>query len=105
GGDPRVAELRDLLREEAAARVLVALVPAPSRLAVELLRESRDVGRIRQVRRAGDEQGPAILLLGVRVDPRPPGPQGGTVRMFFARLLEERRRVGLEVEDRRVGED
>src|ERR1035437_2403499 len=84
--DAGIGEFGDLLRQQAAARVLVALVPAPALLALEILGEAGDAGRVGQVGRAGDEDRAAVVLLRIGIDPRAPVRKPRPVGLLVARL-------------------
>ncbi len=102
---PRVREFGDLLRQQGAARIAVAVVPAPARRAVEVLREPGDIRRLGEVRRAGDDERAAVLPLRERVDPRTPGRERRTVRRLLSRRLPDRCRIVAVIGDARVAED
>ncbi len=100
-----IGELGDLLRQQRAAWVRVAVVPAPARRAVEVLREPGDIRRLGEVRRAGDDERAAVLPLRERVDPRTPGRERRTVRRLLSRRLPDRCRIVAVIGDARVAED
>ena len=62
GQDAGVGHLRDLLRQDRAARVGVALVPAPAGQVPEVLGEAGHVGGFGEVRRAGDDERAPVAL-------------------------------------------
>ena len=86
-------------------RIRVALVPAPAFDVAEALHEAGDVGRLRQVRRHRDEQRPAVLLLGVAVDPTSPTSRARRDSVASRRASPTSLGVPLEVEQPIVVED
>ena len=79
-GDAGVGELGDLLRQQDAFEVRLAVVPTVAGEVAVALREAGDVGRVGQVGRHGQEERPAVVARATEgVDPRAPLGERGAV--------------------------
>jgi hypothetical protein len=87
-----VRELRDLLREDDALRAALlaglAAVPAVAFEAAPLLAEAGDVGAVREVRGAHQEERPPVGLVAQRIDVRAGPREARAVGLLLARLEE-----------------